>query len=1109
MSLYNSSGTNITDQLVITDTTDQIVFGNTTLTTFDVDCTSERVLTVPASASDETFVFVSEIIPILTDISTLQTDVSAITIELDGITLQSLYEKVLVAPHIEGDFFVYKSPTVGVLNGFIVLNNLDDICIALLESGNILCNTLILPSGTLTSTAPELNYLHLTTPGTSLASKALVTDASNNLIGLNNFKATTLQAYYLDLYNSVYKSTILSQATGADDVIILPNNQLSAASGWILKLITPATGETAWSAISLTSLGTFSSAQLATSLTDETGTGVVVFSTSPTLVSPNLGTPLTLIGTNITGTSANFTAKTCTTIPSLSGNVTSSGNAVTVNNGAVIGKVLTGFTSGAGVISSTDTILQAIQKLNGNDATNANLTGMVTSSGNDTTVVTNANLTGMVTSVGNASTVVTNANLTGMVTSVGNATTVVTNANLTGECTSSGNVTTLTNSAVIGKVLTGYVSGAGTVAATDTILQAIQKLNANNAVNANLTGMVTSVGNASTVVTNANLTGECTSSGNATILNNASVIGKVLTGYTSGAGTVAATDTILQAIQKLNGNIVATTIQTSLTLYNPSIIDNQLLNIHNSANSLNAGISSLGIISCYDLDPLVPSSTFIQYTLIVALGATTITSRSVNYTSSIELSVSDYIINLNTSDSYVNVVFSYSQSTRLTSITFTQTAFSLSQGYTIAVTIWKQNVTTYSPGSAGPPLIGFATNSVIAAPVGSYVQTGTTAMTPSTYASHNTKYDCIIRPNKTGSSIPILNVTSFSLGGTLITSTASQLNNLVPINSPAFTGSPATPTAVTSDNSLQIANTSYVKSNLANYAPLVSAVLTGVPQAPSALPSDNSFQIANTSYVKSNLATYALLSSPIFTGIPQAPSALPSDNSFQIANTSYVKSNLANYALTSSLVVYAQLSSPNFTSVPTAPTASTATNTTQIATTAYVQANLTSYAPLASPTLTGVLTVPQITNTTNMTSPQVNIGPVGNTGSQMAWDRINYYTSIYYVLNGVSVGVKLSNGTTAWAAQSDIRTKKNIKQITPALDKICQLNPVTFDYKSDKSDASTRVGFIAQEVNTVIPQAVILDPNDNMYSIMNTELIPFLVKAIQELRAEVAALKSK
>lgn len=51
-------------------------------------------------------------------------------------------------------------------------------------------------------------------------------------------------------------------------------------------------------------------------------------------------------------------------------------------------------------------------------------------------------------------------------------------------------------------------------------------------------------------------------------LVNSAVIGKVLTGYVSGAGTVAATDTILQAIQKLNGNIVALpsyTFSTGLT----------------------------------------------------------------------------------------------------------------------------------------------------------------------------------------------------------------------------------------------------------------------------------------------------------------------------------------------------------------------------------------------------------------------------------------------------------------------------------------------------------------------------------------------------------------
>ncbi|MDO8444174.1 MAG: MerR family DNA-binding transcriptional regulator [bacterium] len=91
---------------------------------------------------------------------------------------------------------------------------------------------------------------------------------------------------------------------------------------------------------------------------------------------------------------------------------------------------------------------------------------------------------------------VTNA-IVGSVT--GNAATVTTNANLTGDVTSVGNATTLTNAAVIAKVLTGYISGAGTVAATDSILEAIQKLNGNDATNANLTGPITSVGNATSI----------------------------------------------------------------------------------------------------------------------------------------------------------------------------------------------------------------------------------------------------------------------------------------------------------------------------------------------------------------------------------------------------------------------------------------------------------------------------------------------------------------------------------------------------------------------------------------------------------------------------------
>ena len=129
----------------------------------------------------------------------------------------------------------------------------------------------------------------------------------------------------------------------------------------------------AWVYINNSTGSTLSIANGGTGVTTSTGTGSVVLSNSPTLVTPALGTPSALVGTNITGTAAGLTAGTVTTNANLTGEVTSVGNAATVTNAAVIAKVLTGYTSGAGTVAATDNILQAVQKLNGNDALKAPL----------------------------------------------------------------------------------------------------------------------------------------------------------------------------------------------------------------------------------------------------------------------------------------------------------------------------------------------------------------------------------------------------------------------------------------------------------------------------------------------------------------------------------------------------------------------------------------------------------------------------------------------------------------------------------------------------------------------------------------------------------------
>lgn len=184
-----------------------------------------------------------------------------------------------------------------------------------------------------------------------------------------------------------------------------------------------------------------------------TGASPATISTvaSPTFTAPVLGTPASGVATNLTGTAAGLTAGHVTTNANLTGDVTSVGNATTLTNAPVIAKVLTGYVSGAGTVSATDSILSAIQKLNGNDATNANLTGPITSVGNATsvasqtgtgstfvmntspTLVTPAlgtptsgvatNLTGTASGL-TAGNVTTNANLTGVITSVGNATSI-------------------------------------------------------------------------------------------------------------------------------------------------------------------------------------------------------------------------------------------------------------------------------------------------------------------------------------------------------------------------------------------------------------------------------------------------------------------------------------------------------------------------------------------------------------------------------------------------------------------------------------------------------------------------------------------------------------
>lgn len=96
------------------------------------------------------------------------------------------------------------------------------------------------------------------------------------------------------------------------------------------------------------------------------------------------------------------------------------------------------------------------------------------------------------------------------------------------------------------------------------------------------------------------------------------------------------------------------------------------------------------------------------------------------------------------------------------------------------------------------------------------------------------------------------------------------------------------------------------------------------------------------------------------------------------------------------------------------------------------------------------------------------------------------------------------------APVSDISVKENISTIGYGLNEILKMNPVWFDYIDEyKNYGKTRQnGNIAQEMESIIPEAVFTTPSTGKMGINYDQLHAVYIKAIQELKAEIDALKN-
>ena len=220
------------------------------------------------------------------------------------------------------------------------------------------------------------------------------------------------------------------------------------------------------------------------------------------------------------------------------------------------------------------------------------------------------------------------------------------------------------------------------------------------------------------------------------------------------------------------------------------------------------------------------------------------------------------------------------------------------------------------------------------------------------------------------------------------------------------------------------------------------------------------------------------------------------------------------------------------------------------------QPNITSLGNLSSLQVNGVANFANGTVTFNPTaSNKLNLGNVGNvnisggsTGQYLAtdgsgnlsWNTITIPPSnvgggsaanqvaVYANANSIIgssgltygsstlsvTGAVIATGDITAFYSSDINLKTNISNISNALEKVKQINGVTYNWNDtaksidrNKTD-DVEAGVIAQEVQKVLPQ-IVTQRDDGYLAVRYEKLVPLLIEAIKELAAEVELLKKR
>jgi len=164
----------------------------------------------------------------------------------------------------------------------------------------------------------------------------------------------------------------------------------------------------------------------------------------------------------------------------------------------------------------------------------------------------------------------------------------------------------------------------------------------------------------------------------------------------------------------------------------------------------------------------------------------------------------------------------------------------------------------------------------------------------------------------------------------------------------------------------------------------------------------------------------------------------------------------------------------------------------------------------------------------NFSRPQIRFNSFGNQGAgtnpfhidmQQTDPRLNSVRKVVFY-NLTSTG-HVDVEARSYLQVSDERLKTNIKRISnaqgeSALRKVLQLNGYSYDWKADigqhsvkNSGNSHQVGFLAQEVEKIIPEAVVTADSSGVKAMSYSYIIPYLVEAIKEQQKTIEELKAQ